>query len=449
MSTRKLNGPLGGEYLIDGTGNAILMADSPITDDNRLGARLTTAEETLVTQGGRILTEEKRSTSQGRGLLAPNPGAARWIPPAKIMTSSPTITLGTMNASPTISSPLVFNEDHPAFRYFGTEPVTVSLWRKFGTHTNYWAVDFMTDAPDLEISSQAQASGAGYRLIVDGEFVTADVQAGQTGGGGNYYLKVAFGSSKPRHVVLEMSNSFYFGGVYIAASYMVWKSSTPLGPRVAFLGDSIVAGATVNGVQAWPIECSRLLGWRDVQTAAVGGTGYLAVNPSANTFRDRITSITNARLWADGASGTPDVVIVAGGTNDAGAYTASAIQAEAITLFNAIRTSLPNAVLIVFSQYRQNGSPDQTTIDLRNAIQTAAATTGAHLFIDQIVATTAGANSLGWITGTGKAGSTNGTGNADRYVSSDGTHPTLAGQQYLGSRAAQAIAAAMPILGAS
>lgn len=44
MGTRKLQGPLGGEYLTDGSGNAILMADSPITDDNRLGARLTTAE---------------------------------------------------------------------------------------------------------------------------------------------------------------------------------------------------------------------------------------------------------------------------------------------------------------------------------------------------------------------------------------------------------------------
>lgn len=406
-------------------------------------------ESELADHEERVTAAEAVQVSQGRGLVAPNPGATRWIPPTKVTASAPTITLGTMNASPTISSPLVFNEDNPAFRYFGTEPVTVSLWRKFGTHTNYWAVDFMTDAPDIEISSQAQASGAGYRLIVDGEFVTADVQAGQTGGGGNYYLKVAFGSSKPRHVVIEMSNSFYFGGVYVAGSYMVWKSSTPIGPRVAFVGDSIVAGSTVNGLQAWPVECSRLLGWRDVQTAAVGGTGYLAVNPSANTFRDRISSFVSARTWADGSSGTPDVVIVAGGTNDAGAFTAAAIQAEAITFFNAIKANLPNAVLMVFSQYRQNGSPDQTTLDLRNAIQAAASAAGAHLFTDQIVATATGASTLGWITGTGKAGSTNGTGNADRYVGSDGTHPTLAGQQYLGSRAAQAIAAAMPILGGS
>ena len=38
-----------------------------------------------------------------------------------------------------------------------------------------------------------------------------------------------------------------------------------------------------------------------------------------------------------------------------------------------------------------------------------------------------------YMTGTGKQGTTTGTGNADRYTGSDGTHPTVAGQAYIAS----------------
>lgn len=52
MTMRKLNGPLGGDYVTDGRGNAVLAFDVPITDDNQLGARLTTAGQDYL--GSRI-----------------------------------------------------------------------------------------------------------------------------------------------------------------------------------------------------------------------------------------------------------------------------------------------------------------------------------------------------------------------------------------------------------
>lgn len=42
----------------------------------------------------------------------------------------------------------------------------------------------------------------------------------------------------------------------------------------------------------------------------------------------------------------------------------------------------------------------------------------------------------GWITGNGKVGATTGNGNADIYISSDGTHPSNAGHEYLAWRLA-------------
>ncbi|MBC8040380.1 MAG: hypothetical protein H7Y06_07555, partial [Opitutaceae bacterium] len=45
----------------------------------------------------------------------------------------------------------------------------------------------------------------------------------------------------------------------------------------------------------------------------------------------------------------------------------------------------------------------------------------------------------GWITGTGKVGTTTATGNANYYISADGTHPSPEGHAYLGRKLASAI----------
>lgn len=47
MPVLKLNGPLGGDYVTDGRGNAIVAFTDPVTDDNDLGGRVTAAEAGL------------------------------------------------------------------------------------------------------------------------------------------------------------------------------------------------------------------------------------------------------------------------------------------------------------------------------------------------------------------------------------------------------------------
>lgn len=63
---------------------------------------------------------------------------------------------------------------------------------------------------------------------------------------------------------------------------------------------------------------------------------------------------------------------------------------------------------------------------------TVAAMNSAHTANDPITET-----GPGWVTGTGRQGTTNGTGSADRYNGTDGTHPTQAGHEGLGIYLAQ------------
>lgn len=384
---------------------------------------------------GRAVRAERRAL--GRGLRAPDPGARRIIGPRTVMASPPTVTLGDVNASGTISGKNFQETDTTVFRYFGATPVQDSLWYVKDPTTQYWAVDFEIDCDAFEFYAKSGATAGKYRLIVDGEYATADPQAGQTGGGGGYFVLVEFASQANRHVVIEMDSIMEFGGVYVETSDHVWKSSTPVGPRVIVLGDSYTEGSGANGIQSWAVEMANALGWRDIQPSGSGGTGYL--NPGTGgrvKFRDRVQD--------DVLDRSPDIVIVAGGINDAGSYTASAIETEAALLFDAIATGAPTATLIALSNWRQNGSPDSTVLAVRDAIESAA-TGRVDLFIDSIVAESAGANTLGWITGTGKSGSAANNGNADRYISSDGTHPTQAGHAYLGRRVASAIVEALPL----
>lgn len=383
----------------------------------------------------RAVSTERRRTQ--RGLALPNPSTRRLVSPRPVMASPPTVTLGTVNDPGTISGKNFQETDTTTFRYFGATPVADSLWYTKDPTTQYWAVDFEIDCDAFEFYAKSGATAGKYRLIVDGEYATADAQSGQTGGGGGYFVHVDFGSQANRHVVIEMDAVMTFGGVYVENSDHVWKSSTPVGPRVIVLGDSFTEGSQANGIQSWAVEMANWMGWRDIQPSGSGGTGYL--NPGSGgrvKFRDRVQT--------DVLDRNPDIVIVAGGINDAGSYSASAIEDEAELLFDAIRSGAPTATLIALSNWRQNGSPDSTVLAVRDAIETAA-TGRAHLFIDSILATSAGANTLGWITGTGRSGSAANNGNADRYISSDGTHPTQAGYAYLGRRVASAIVEALPL----
>jgi lysophospholipase L1-like esterase len=389
-----------------------------------------------------------------RGLIDPNPGSGRFPWPPRVVqgeagsrvTTGAEITFTAMNAaatlpSPTTSHPLLGSTPNP-FRFFGADPEAFSQWFSPDVRTQYWAVDFECDTEFIEFSSQTAAVPPVMRLIVDGEYATADPVPFQTNAGaGNAYGLIDFGSKARRHVIIELSGGARIGALYLPRASGIWRSSTPQGKRLCVLGDSLTEGAYTNvsavsapvPLDSWAVQLGKLLGYRDIQASGSGGTGYL--NPNAGLgrvkFRDRVQTDMIARQ--------ADLNVVFGGYNDQGAYTAAAIGTEAGLLYDAILTGVPGSPLVVVGLYRANGSPDQTALDVNAEIK-AVALTKAERFVDLIVATSAGANALGFMTGTGREGTTTNGGVSDYYVSSDGTHPTKAGYLALASYVAADLA---------
>ena len=284
-----------------------------------------------------------------------------------------------------------------------------------------YRVEFDTDASQFAISTLG--TGGQYRLRVNGEYIALPASQGPSSDGNFYWLTVSFPTSERRATRME-SLGQAFGGIALQAADHVYGPANPLGPRCIVLGDSYT-----EGLLCYAQRLADLMGW-EVWSSGVGGTGYL--NPGAPgrvKFRDRVQS--------DVIDQNPDIVLVAGGLND-GSYDPQAVQAEAEALYSTILTNLPSTKLVVIGPWWPRGNPPQFILDTRDAIKSAAASQGLY-FIDPIVSTNVEQVNVGWITGTGNVATPTGDGNADYYISADGTHPTDLGHQYLATRLAAAL----------
>jgi len=363
----------------------------------------------------------------------------------QVMSSPPTITLGTAFAASTITG--------STQRLLGPSGALATFVRHFGGGTpsfttaaglsntlgasQTWITDpvgaaavrgtqqfeFMTDALEFEYRICCLTTSAmRYRVWVDNQPATADVSAGAGSGNVYYALKVVFASSTPRLVRLETEYATVHS-VWAHPTYSFWKPQDRLGPRIAILGDSFTEGSTVASHHAWSWEMCNRLGWRDVYNCGLGGTGYLNSGTGGQTtFRGRVAN--------DIIDAVPDWVFVEGGYNDTGS-SSSAITAEAALLFAQIRTALPSCKLVVLSPLASSNTIASLQT-VRDAVF-AGAVGYADLTIDMISSTNP------WIFGTGKSGATTGNGNADIYVNTDGVHYTRLGYQYAGHRVAQAV----------
>lgn len=361
-----------------------------------------------------------------------------WTATARaVMASPPTVTIGTGGAASTIVSAVFKSYTDAAFRYSGVKAGVGPSFPQSSylapDNLNYqgtgvifaggvWGVEFMFDGTSLEW--RTTGNGAKYRLTIDGQLVTAGGASGPAADGNTYRVLVAFGSRANRRVRIELSGNGRFGGVDIGPNDTVWAPASPTWLSAVLLGDSFTEGTGgTTVIEGLGVLLGDLLRW-NVTATGLGGTGYLnAATGGKVKFRDRLTK--------DVVNYNPDVVIVAGGINDTG-FTKSAVQTEARLLFGAIVAALPKARIYALGPFWPNGSPTQAATDVRDALQTAANQIGVT-FLDTITSP--------WITGSGKVGTTTGTGNADLYTSSDGTHPTDAGHAYLAHRIASAIAA--------
>jgi lysophospholipase L1-like esterase len=199
-------------------------------------------------------------------------------------------------------------------------------------------------------------------------------------------------------------------------------------------GGNGAGGFTVELVGAHAARTAELP-TAQTATAMVGGTGWGAFGQRAGGSRVRFSRrIANDIVpYCDKNT----VVVWAGGINDGTLYSAAggaaAFRAEVDACLQAVAAT--GAKQVVLGPWNPTGTQaaSASSIGMRDALQAAAAAVAAT-FID----------TLSWITGTGKVGSTNGSGNSDVYTSSDGTHPPRDGHGYLGRRAAAALRAAAP-----
>jgi lysophospholipase L1-like esterase len=303
-------------------------------------------------------------------------------------------------------------------------------------------------------------------LLADGRYMAPrviktswmDGSAGSKLAQPNAYLMFDFGSAAERRIALYARSSQGPCAIAVGSSdsLQAWDRSDE--PSISVITDSYGGASGPNWGDSGPFwEAAALLGIPHLDLNAMGGTGYAPNNAtndsrdSGNRFAARLPDTTNA---------SPDLFITAGGLNDNNSQAALPLYAtadearmrfenEVFAHFHALRTALPNAVLVALGPWTPPRDPSsdavlQSKVDtIRSALQAQA---GPWVFVDNVNGgwlNSAGArDSSGsrWQTGRGDVGHPAGDGgNSDLYISADGTHPNEAGCSDLAGKLAQAL----------
>lgn len=262
-----------------------------------------------------------------------------------------------------------------------------------------FVISFYFEGTQLELLFKGQL---GDLLVkVDDQYVSL-TPTSVTATGTPYFMPITFATRDIRRIDVLM-RGLVWGGVNTGPNDTIRRAETR-GPRCIILGDSFTegTGATAGASSAWTRSFQETLGWDDVWASGDGSTGYLSPGVAGRVkFRDRVIH--------DVIGYNPDVVVVQGGINDYATFTPAAVQAEALTLFQQILASVPNAMMIVLSPFWRGGASTypvatgQTLIQCRDAIKAAAAAVNAT-FLDVLempfppyvrsLTTTLAANSL-------------------------------------------------------
>lgn len=375
--------------------------------------------------------------------------------PTTTISPAPTFTAATTNTLPTLKSPY-----WTGFRNFGAPFFDNGLGqpsaylrgpvRTDGT-TPVWdgngGIDFDFDGQAFEFRVAANASSC-FRIWVDEvphALLPQNTLAavGGLSSGTNYWFKVDFGSARYRRIRLELQSPtlpMIFSGIRHAAIDSVLPPSRP-SPRVMWITDSYGAGIAPAGQApdrsaTYPNIASKLLGFQDVWTyLTVPSTGLKQANaatPTIGNFRSRFAN--------DVIPYKPDVIILQMSINDENNWPTwqGLVGPELTTCIDTLQTALPNMKMIVISPMFAQ-TPKAAYLTLRDEGKAACLAKGVP-FIDTLDA------NAPLFTGTGYTGLTAGNGNADKYMSTDITHPNAAGYDVIARWLAGRIG---PLLGQS
>lgn len=282
----------------------------------------------------------------------------------QVMASPPTTTFGT---TPTIANPVVcpaatsagslgattLSQDKFTYTRAGGVLKYNGIYIKMSSTTlnntptygsSLFSTSFFYTGSELEIGTGV--SGSLLFVKIDDEFISLTPDSPTSSA--MHYKYINFGSRKNRRIeILFVSGSFR--GIFLPPTESIMPAEIR-GPRCIIMGDShtLGTGASLAGIGGYATLLGEYLGWDDLWQSAIGGTGYLNNATTKNTFRQRFAH--------DVLPFNPDILIIAGGANDATAYTKEQIKAEAKLLYSDIKAGLPDTKVIVVSPYLSDGS---------------------------------------------------------------------------------------------
>lgn len=295
-------------------------------------------------------------------------------------------------------------------------------------------VEFITDATDLELimaTIGASSTEIAYRVWVDDEMLestkrTVSGLASDT----RIYQRLIFATQKQRTIRIE-GQQLAFCGVQMLASYTVWNSKRELGPNVLVVTDSFGSaayweagwGTVINPVWYWdafPQVAARMLGW-NVFTHSVGGQGYVATN--GGTVPNILTNYLDDAVPVD-----PDIILFALGFNDVAQISGLAgVSSQVQATFQTSKAFFPNVKHYALSVWTPTDVNWSQVGTMNGYISTHASANGIE-YVEQY-----------WLYGSGRVGAPTYDGNNDIYTSTDGVHPSIPGQYYLGDRVARVL----------
>lgn len=251
----------------------------------------------------------------------------------------------------------------------------------------------------------------------------------------NTFTSIKFPSKRTR--LIEIRTDASFGNVYWRANRRLWKPKPVDGPRLLAIGDSLFQplifadGLTTadKAYRGWWQQIGPMVGIRDVMVDGVGSTGFIKESSvgAGNNF--------NQRFDAQDKQFNPDIVCVAGGTNDVynGNTNAEIIAAMKTWITNA-RLAWPSAKIVVMGGIKPGSGWPADALTRYAAIH-------SGLLADTAVQK-AGIYCVDtytdpWIFGTGRDTATTGNGNSDFYTGNDNVHLNVSGNRYMALRTAE------------
>lgn len=312
-----------------------------------------------------------------------------------------------------------------------------------------------------------------FRIFVNGSLVTsAPLGANVTQSGLSYqhsvsgaaFAKLKWPSKAVRQIAIQSGNGATTdcGDLYTRSGDTI-TSVLDANRTVCWfgVGDSFSASTGVGaGGFPWQQHFQSHFGGfhaNNVISSAIGSTSFSGssnIRPG-DVFATGLAPSQRMCYELHGAANNPDVLFMMIGHNDSSASnttTASArFRQELSALLDSFYARFPSSLIAVFGS---NASPGIITNGTAAAIEghmaTVCSTRPWVTFCPmQVGAAPFGQQAQGFtypmLSGTGNVSAPNGTGNADLYVSSDGTHPSTAGHQYYGQQLAQRFYAALKL----